>query len=117
MGADPDPGDKLVARNELTHGRNVGQRWPAGGGSYRERLHAASPNEFHGSGSAGEQHVHLAGNEFNCRSSPTDFMCKQAIELAIAVVAERSFLRPASMSLTPLANKKSVATVSLITAI
>jgi hypothetical protein len=44
-------------------------------------------------------------------------MCKQAIELAIAVVAERSFLRPASMSLTPLANKKSVATVSLITAI
>ena len=60
VGADPDPGGNLVARNELTHGRNVGQRWPACGGSYRERVHAASPNEFHGSGNAGEQHVHLA---------------------------------------------------------
>jgi hypothetical protein len=62
LGVDLGPGGKLVARNELTHGRNVGQRWPAGGGSYRERVHTASRNEFHDSGNGGEQHVHVAGN-------------------------------------------------------
>jgi hypothetical protein len=44
-------------------------------------------------------------------------MCKQAIELTVAVVVGTTFLRPAFMSLTPLANKKLVAAASLITAI
>jgi hypothetical protein len=44
-------------------------------------------------------------------------MCKPDIELAVAVVAGKTFLRLDFMSLTPLANKKSVAAASLITAI
>src|SRR5262249_15537782 len=42
--ADAIPLARLVARQELTHGRNAGQHVRARGGGYRERAQPASPD-------------------------------------------------------------------------
>src|SRR6516162_2156751 len=42
--ADAEPIARLIARHELTHGRDAGQRFRARGGGYRERAQPASPD-------------------------------------------------------------------------
>src|SRR5215813_11287459 len=58
--AEAVPNTPLVARQELTHGRDVRQRFRARRCGYCERTQPASPDVFDHRGHGGERHLHLS---------------------------------------------------------
>src|SRR5215831_18808524 len=58
--AEAVPNTPLVARQELTHGRDVWQRVRARRGGYCERTQPASPDVFDHRGHGGERYLHLS---------------------------------------------------------
>src|SRR5262249_50913566 len=61
--ADPVPNTCLVARHELTDGRNIGQRVPARRGGYRQRAEPTSPDILNRCDSGAEVDLHLPSDE------------------------------------------------------
>src|SRR5260370_21962048 len=67
--ADPKPATRLIARQELAHGRDVRQRVRARRGRYRQRAQSTRPHLLDRFDNGGEHDLHLTGDEIGDRGA------------------------------------------------